>query len=632
MLVRAVLDALDPTAIAVELPAPLAEAAERAVARLPRISFVVAEEPGAEALAWLVVPGDPLAEALRWAMERDRPRRYVDPDVLYLERHRDAVPDPYALWEMPPSDYFAPLVEALSRADGTAADRQREAGMAHALRGIRDDTSGPVVGLIGAAHLRSVAERLPGPTAEPFARPRRGSVGVYHVHPDGLSGLLIDPPLAHGAWEMLRSGEPIPETPLEETVQRRISLLAGGLRLISREAVDPSVRRRRLVAHAAGAAARELAPGVRGPDRRLLSRVVWRAAATSWREQTTEEVAPWQRRLFFDYLHRLVRVGGQLAPGLYEWVTAARGVGDDNLGWEAFDVGRSYPWQEEAAEIPTVRIDGDLLDLGTRKVRFRRRFFRVKRRPVRVPVREHPAPEDPSEWLEGFTGGICSYPPEDVVVEDYGRFLRERAESILSTERARSEPFSGSMLDGIDVRETLRHLLDGEVWVREERRAPGEAGSVVVIFDRDRESPPRFPYLMSWLGEHDQESDMAFYSTHPADQVVGPGIMRATYGGFLMTTPPGRLFDPWADEDYRGAAEKAEVLLMAAVDYSEEKVVVHVARDAPADRMRTYARQRGRKLVHIPIGSLSPRVLAKLRVVHVLAGHDKREIAGKYVW
>ena len=56
-------------------------------------------------------------------------------------------------------------------------------------------------------------------------------------------------------------------------------------------------------------------------------------------------------------------------PGLYEWVTAARGVGDDNLAWELFDAARTYPWQEEQAEIETARIEGSELDLGTRKIR-----------------------------------------------------------------------------------------------------------------------------------------------------------------------------------------------------------------------------------------------------------------------
>ncbi|MDX1630426.1 MAG: hypothetical protein R3234_01055, partial [Thermoanaerobaculia bacterium] len=511
MMVRSVLEILDPAVVAVELPTPLEELTERAVVRLPRISFLVAEEPETEALAWLVVPGDPLVEALRWARERDRPRLYIDPDVLYLERNRDPVPDPYAFWSLGADGYLSRLVGAMAGEPAGEADRLRESGMAHVLRErLEDGPEGTVLALVGAAHLRSLETRLTRPTAAPFARQRRGETGLYNVHPESLTGVLADPPLAHAVWELLRTGDPAPETPLEATVQRKISLVSGGLRLVSREATDPTDRSRRLVEHAAGSAGRTVAAGVRGPDRRRLSRVVWEAAARSYREQTDEEVAPWQRRLFFDYLHRLVRIGGHLAPGLYEWVTGGRGVGDDNLAWEVFDVGRAYPWQEEGAEIPTARVDGELLDLGTRKIRFRRRFFRVKRRPVRVPVKEHlAAPDDPREWLEGFTGGLCSFPPEDVVVEDYGRYLREKAVSILSTERKRSEPFSGSMLDGIDIRETLRHLAEGEIWVQEHRRAPGEAGSVIVIFDRDRGSSPRFPYRMSWLGEHDQESDMA---------------------------------------------------------------------------------------------------------------------------
>ncbi len=324
-------------------------------------------------------------------------------------------------------------------------------------------------------------------------------------------------------------------------------------------------------------------------------------------------------------------------------MTAARGVGDDNLAWEVLETARTFPWQEGPAEIETVSVDGDELDLpdalGTRRVRFRRRHFRIKRRPVAVPVRERTTTDDPTEWLEGFRGGgICSYPPEDLVVEGFGRHLRARAKGLLAAENARSEPFSTSLLDGIDVRETLRHREDPRIWVRELGRAPGEAGSVVVIFDRDlREASggERYPYRMTWLGERHDESDMAFYATDPAAQVVGPGILRATYGGFVMTLPPGRLFDVWSDPDYRPfhqEGEKADVLVAAAIDYSEEKLVVHVAERPPKPTLHRYARSQAKRLVHIPLGSLSPTTLKKIRTLHILAGRDKREIAERYVW
>ena len=240
--------------------------------------------------------------------------------------------------------------------------------------------------------------------------------------------------------------------------------------------------------------------------------------------------------------------------------------------------------------------------------------------------------ESPEDWLRAFdSSGLCSYPPEDLVVEDYGRFLQKKALSVLSAERKRTEPFTSSLLDGVDVRETLRNVHEDRIYVEEKGRVPGDAGSVVVVFDRDLDNE-RYPFAMTWLGEHDQESDMAFYATNPADQVVGPGMMRATYGGFVLTQPRGRLFDVWSDDDYRFARGKAEVLLMAAVDYSLEKIVVHLAAEPPAERLRRYAAAQGKQILHIPLASLSPLSLKKIRVLHILAGHDKRAIAKDYIW
>ena len=195
------------------------------------------------------------------------------------------------------------------------------------------------------------------------------------------------------------------------------------------------------------------------------------------------------------------------------------------------------------------------------------------------------------------------------------------------------EPFSTSTLDGVDVRETIRnwHLAGGpRLYVRELGRVSGDVGSVVVVFDEDRDE--RYPYRMTWLGEHEQESDMAFYSTEPTQAIVGPGIMRAEYGGFLLSFPPRRMSDVWADRDYEIALTKAETLLLAGLDYSLEKLVVYVAARPPRSLMKTMADRWGRRIVYVPVGQLSPVTLKKLRVVHILDGHDKRAIAKDYVW
>jgi hypothetical protein len=632
-IVRITLERLKPQAVAVELPPTFESFALQAVNRLPRLSLLISREKNEEALVWVVAPGDPFVEALRWATERELPTFFIDPDLRYRERHVDAVPDPYALFGLGPAAYLNAVLESAERRGPTRADRERESGMAFYVQTARRAVdNGTLLVLVGASHFRGLAEKLRGPTAEPLARRRRQSIELRHIHPESLTGLLPDPPLAHAVFEALRHGEP-KAPPLEAVLSRKISLTRHGLRLITREKTQHRAERRRsLVDYAAARAVLDL--GGRGVlDRLALGTVVWQIGAGSYTEQTRETIQAWQRRLFFDFARRYARAQGLLVPGLYEWVVAGRGVADDNLAWEIFDAARTYPWQTEQAEIPLVRVEGSELDLGTRKVRFRRRFFRVKQRWVPVPVRRRQEAEDPEKWIRAFEGrGICSYPPEDLVVEDYGRFLQQKAVGLLSAERRRVEPFSTSLLDGIDIRETLLKLHEGRIYVQELGRAPGKAGSVVVIFDPDRGPESKYPYRMTWHGEHGQESDMAFYATEPTEQIVGPGIMRATYGGFMMTLPPGRLYDVWGDPDYRLAREKAEVLLMAAVDYSLEKIVVHVGKAAPPDRLRQYAGGQGKRIVHIPMGSLSVAALKKIRTLHILAGHDKRAIARDYIW
>jgi hypothetical protein len=137
---------------------------------------------------------------------------------------------------------------------------------------------------------------------------------------------------------------------------------------------------------------------------------------------------------------------------------------------------------------------------------------------------------------------------------------------------------------------------------------------------------------MTWQGEHEQESDMAFYATDPAENIVGPGICRCEYGGFLLSYPPRRVMDVWQDPDYRTALNRSEVLLMAALDYSIEKHVVYAAARPPRSIFKQLAARRDRKIVYIPLGSLSPQKLKQMRILHILAGKDKRDIAGDYIW
>jgi hypothetical protein len=235
------------------------------------------------------------------------------------------------------------------------------------------------------------------------------------------------------------------------------------------------------------------------------------------------------------------------------------------------------------------------------------------------------------EWASQTDGtSICSYPPEDLVIENFGLQLKGFANRTISEERSHTERFSTSMLDGIDLRETVRNWHEGALFVRETAKRSGEIGAVVIIFDEDRED--KYTYLTTWLGEHQNESDMAFYSTLPFDHIVGPGIGRAEYGGLLMTLPPRRMYNVWDDPDYDLAETKAERLLMAGLDYSIHKDVLYVAKKPPRTMFRQLAARLGRTIRYIPIGQLSPTQLKKVRVVHVLDSYERRGTAKQYIW
>jgi hypothetical protein len=632
-LVRKVILERRPGAVAVELPQTLEEPFLKAVARLPRLSVILYPAKG-ERVYLPVEATDPVVEALRTAGETGARRAFVEPDLGEGPSYRQRYPDTYAITRVGAAAYVAACRD---RAPALSfEDRRRAAGIAQHLRRLMEEEPGEVLAVIGLPLLEGVLESLREAKAQavPFSVPRREGVSLLHLHPESVAEVLTEMPFLQAVYERCRHGAP-PEPP---AAAHRTTRDYGPFRVVGgagdeersiAAAVDRVARR------VCGAAEGE-APAAPPPwlDRQRVLLHLFAEAERRYRETTGERLQPWQRRAFGRYSRNLALSGGQLMADLFDMTVAARGVADDNLAYELWELGASYPQQTEKAEVPTAYISGDSIWDGLRTIRLRRRLHRPKVRLRPRGLKGRQKEKRPGQWLQAFDGnGLCSYPPEDIVIEGYGLYLKKRGKSILSEERARVEPFSTSLLDGVDVRETIRnwHLAaEPRLYVRELGRVQGDVGSVVVVFDEDRDE--RYPYRMTWLGEHEQESDMAFYSTEPTQAIVGPGIMRAEYGGFLLSYPPRRMADVWGDPDYDLALTKAETLLLAGLDYSLEKMVVYVAARPPRSLMKTMADRWGRRIVYIPVGQLSPVTLKKLRVVHILDGHDKRAIARDFVW
>lgn len=579
--VRRYLVELRPAVVAVELPGSLERLYRAALDRLPRMSVIVIPEGSDDeeehATYIPVEPADPFVEALRTAREILADTVFLEPATHDRPHVEDNYPEPYAAEAAGLVRYVeAYRVHPQPRSPEIEA---HAAAKAWKLQGA--DPLASICVVVSLNLLDPLLDAMEVPQEEPPA-PRvrlfqRGE--LFNLHPDCLAEVTTEAPYYQQLYEERR--EQIFEFELKRW-QWQLALL--------------------------------------------------RDAEKEYSVNTGDQMQAWQRLNLAKFTRNLAMLDGRLVPGVYDLALGARSIVDDNYAYEVWETANRFGVQQtEDPPLETLNLSGDEVWLRTRKLRIRRRLPRMKQMLKPAGLKPRKREKFKGEWASQTTGAsICSYPPEDLIIENYGHFLKRYAKTMVSEERSRVEPFTTSVLDGIDLRETIRNWHEGRLYVRELGKFSGQVGALVVIFDEDKND--RYRYLTTWLGEHQNESDMAFYSTHPFDHIVGPGIGRAEYGGLLMTLPPRRLYDVWDDGDYDTAETKAERLLMAALDYSMERHVIYVAAKPPRSIFRRLAARVNRKIVYIPLGQLSPAKLKKIRVVHVLDSYARREEAKQYIW
>jgi hypothetical protein len=586
-----------PDCVAVELPETLGAPVDRAVRRLPLLS-VVRYEADKEPRFLLVEPCDGIFEALRLAREHDVPAHLVDADVDAYPARDDALPDPHAMERIGYDAYVKRVAASLRRAVASPEDERRESTMAfHLSRLLERHTKVLFVG--GLFHVERIQEKLGGPLARPLARTKRAGVQVFHLHADSSREVLSEPGYIQKEFEAWRShaaAEPGAKSPGPSA-----SALPG-----TQTAPTPP------------------------NDRYALFRQLLLAARDRMQREDGERLRARDLAVAAAFARNQALARGALCPDLYEVTIAARGVASDDFAWHVWDLGVAYPHQTEKPDLAVYRLTLDELQQSTRRLWFRRRQ-KTRRHALRL-LRTRKKEPAPGAWSEPLREPyICSYPPEDLRIEAYGHYLKKRGKSLLSSERGRVAPFLTGFGDGIDLRETIRHLVDDRrLRIREEQLSPGNVGAVCVIFDAE-DRAERYPWTVTWQGEHEEESDMALYATVPSSHMVGPKIGRAEYGGFLMTYPPGRMFHVFEDPYFDDAHTKAERLLYAAIDYSVERSIIYVAAKPPRPKLVSLARRSGRQIAYLPIGQLSPATLRKIRVFHVLEGRGVRSYAAEYL-
>jgi hypothetical protein len=579
--VKFAFDYLKPDCVAVELPESMQKQMIHAASRLPDLSLIVTENQEKTPLYFFCEPCDGAFEGLRSALENGVHAYCIDLDIDEYPDIRDPIPDPYSIQRIGLSTYYKLYKNLVvdQQIQRVPIDTERETYMARRLKELSLSYD-RILFIVGMNHLSPVLKLISNSSFPNLFHADREQIQVCTLTEQSSREVMAEWGWLTAQYEAHR-GKILREGPL---------------------------------------------------DRQKLILQLYKEAAELYKQSTGHSFPGYHLRNIMKFVRNYSLIGGQLMPDLFKILSAAKGCVDHNYAYETWNLATFYSFRKNIDNLPELNLSASDIWGHSKTLSFHRKEkgkkdFLFPYRKDRSTIRFTP----PSFFT------ICSYPPEDIAIERFSHFLKKKGYQLLTEESARVIPFSTSLEDGIDTRETIRHWHEKKLYVKAKGKPPAEVGSVCVIFDEDKAEEgkhyqEKYPWKTTWLGEHNQESDMAFYSTSPLDKVIGPGISRCEYGGFMMSYPPRRMKNVWTDPDYQNSQTKAEVLLMSAIDYAVKPTIVYVASTPPKNLLKSFASRFGKKIVYIPIGQLSPLILNKLRVFHLLDGHDKRKIADEYIY
>jgi len=604
--VREAFQEIKPAAVAAEYPYSCRLLIEKAIERLPRISVIVIGEKQRRYIRF--EPVDPFVEAFSLAKESHIAAECIDSNAIDYPEIFEPVPDTYALQYLGHKRFCEKVLEQNLRQ--TPEDLRRERSMAYRLQQLKGN--GTVLVLCGLADMRGLKEQIQQVQPQPFEK--QIPAKLFHLSPNSLGEIMGHFPFFTGVFELQRKGAG------EAAAAETPSLIAKeGLQIVEG-------KKERDLTQFVERAQKDVAAG--SSDRReILTRFLfW--CRSYYEHEIDDKISPQQMMLLDNFSRKYASVKVRLLPDFYELLIAARSCISSHFCFRMWEIATNYPAQQGASELEILELRADDIFPLVNKVRMNPNPPLRPRVPRFLRKYEKQRKPKKQDW-EFSPYSICSYQPEDIAVEGYGAYLRSKGKSILSEEKKRVQPFETSLLDGIDLRETIRNWHTGKIFVQESTTVKGAADSIVVIFDEHYE---KYSYTMTWLGEHNQESDMAFYATDPEERFIAPGIQKALYGGFLMTMPPGRLFDVFHDPAYSWTLNYAEKLLMAGIDYGLQKHVVYAGPKPPRPFFQVIAGRYGKRILYIPLAQLSPVMLQKIRTFHILSDKSVRGYAKDYIW
>jgi hypothetical protein len=640
--------------VAVPLPRSFQQRVEEGIHYLPRITIVMQEETepfpledfsAPDALSevnseWRspdhserhrefsyvpIDPCQPVIAGIRLAMQEHVPRAYIDMEVEQFEAQGAVLPDPYALKQVPLEKYAAAVLPAVPP-PRREQHQMRVAWMAQRLRQL-ERSCDSILFICSVSDWPWIREAYRGQGAgvrdqeeDRIVEADVHDPEIYGVDPATLIFLLGELPFITGLYESARA-----------TLDDDENLSVDGIKellLAAREAYQRELKNR----------GRKISP-------HLLSTCL-------------------------KYIRNLCLVEKRMTPDLYTLIIAAKQIAGDQFAISLAETAREYrvgasgEWSEEegqrgrgeeetrnegetdisspqplfpSAPLPYLPLEEFRMSIGRGQLpngEIAELTCRLPGHPVawrNCELKRKPLEIDKQQWAmrwNPFTH--CSWPPEDVAIERFRTHVKDRALSIMGNDLAKVEKFTTSLKDGLDIRETLRNWHTGDLYVKEMPPSRGSLDCVIMLFDSPAD-PRDYPWRITWHAEHQDESTLSFFATHFSEELVGPGIAMATYGGAMFLFPPRPIRDIWQDGRFDYVDTLEERLLAAACHHAAERHIAVLSTSAPGIAWRRLAKRHGKRLVHVPLAHFSQETVQQLRMFHVLNGHQVRSYAEHFI-
>lgn len=583
--------------LAVPLPPSFQEEVELAIDYLPTPS-IVSQRTTSYEIEWTpeslaqgqpeplervsyvpIDPCQPVIAAIRVAIGEHIPCEFIDRETVEYHPHSSVLPDPYALKKVSLEQFAAALLPSLYRPSDEPIVANIQT-MANRLRELERSYES-IVFVCGINDWPWIREAYSEQTVSALADEEVECADTQAISAETLMFLLGELPFITSLYERAR-----------QELEDDANLSVDGVKellIAARDAyrVESRGRGRKITPH-------------------LLSTCL-------------------------KYIRNLTLVDRRLTPDLYNIVIGAKQVAGDNFALHVAEQARQYdfvretPFEEAQMGIDMLRMpNGDIVQPVSR----------LPGPPLiwrSCELRPRPDKRKREEWQMRWNPfAQCSWPPEDKKIEDFRTHVADRARAIMGADLAKTEKFTTSLKDGLDIRDTLRNWHTGDLYVKVLPPSRGHLDAVVMLFDSPVD-PRDYSWRTTWFAEHQNESTLAFFATNFQQEMVGPGIGVATYGGALFLFPPVAVPDIWTDWRLDFAETLEERILAAACTYAQCPHIALLSQLPPGAGWRRLAKRFKKKWIHIPLGSFGQSTIEQLRTVHVLNGHQVRSYADDFI-